>query len=213
MSACEMLLQSHDGVIRVWPAAPKNWDGVFSLRAQTGFMVSSERSGGNVNFIDIESLFGDECRIVVPWHGKTEVSSEGRKIEQSGEGGVVAFKTDKGKKYLVTPEKKAAAVFHKIEPAENNDVKGIGPSQKGGKMEVRPPMLGITSDGLTYPRLLLKNTRGKLDALIADATKGKHKIKPSAASCAGHDGKLTPLAMAVRWSVRRRQHRRHARRL
>ena len=43
----EMLLQSHDGVIRVFPSLPAGWrDASFQLRAAGGFLVSGEKRGG-----------------------------------------------------------------------------------------------------------------------------------------------------------------------
>ncbi len=194
MSTCEMLLQSYDGIIRVWPAAHKKWNGVFNLRSQTGFMVSSERSCGEINFIEIESIFGDECKITNPWDGKVIVTCNGKKVDTAGNEKDIVFKTEKGRKYLVVPEKRSDAKFRKIEPDANNDVKRIGlPSKKKNTpAEIRPPMLGITGDGLTYSRIKLRDMRKKTGDLIAAATKGKQKIQISAASRVDRNGKILP---------------------
>jgi alpha-L-fucosidase 2 len=44
----EMLLQSHTGIIRVFPAIPASWEevGFESLRTEGAFLVSADRSGG-----------------------------------------------------------------------------------------------------------------------------------------------------------------------
>jgi hypothetical protein len=60
-----MLLQSHGGIIRVFPAVPAKWrDAVFHrLRAEGAFRVSASREAGKTNWIFIESLAGEPCRL------------------------------------------------------------------------------------------------------------------------------------------------------
>ncbi|MBI2433692.1 MAG: hypothetical protein HYV26_12570, partial [Candidatus Hydrogenedentes bacterium] len=67
----EMLLQSHTGVIEVFPAVPKDWrEAAFErLRAQGGFLVSATRAGGETTAIVIESEYGGTCRVLLPWTG------------------------------------------------------------------------------------------------------------------------------------------------
>jgi hypothetical protein len=61
----DMLLQSHGGIIRVFPAVPAKWrDAVFHrLRAEGAFRVSASREAGKTNWIFIESLAGEPCRL------------------------------------------------------------------------------------------------------------------------------------------------------
>ncbi|MDE5981775.1 MAG: hypothetical protein K2G92_01525 [Duncaniella sp.] len=66
----ECLMQSYDGVIRLFP----NWDTAVSvrfttLRARGGFLVSAEASGGKVTSLIIDSEQGGGCRILNPWPG------------------------------------------------------------------------------------------------------------------------------------------------
>jgi hypothetical protein len=64
----EMLLQSHDGDIRVFAATPADWPSAFTLRAAGGFLVTSEKDkGGPAKYVRIESTLGGECRVVNPW--------------------------------------------------------------------------------------------------------------------------------------------------
>lgn len=68
----EMLIQSWEGYIRVFPAWPKNMDASFrDLRARGAFLVSSRLMDGEVEFIQIRSEHGGDCIIINPWNSKT----------------------------------------------------------------------------------------------------------------------------------------------
>ena len=63
----EMLLQSYEGVLRVFPAWPKDRDARFgSLRAYGAFLVSSELVKGEVTELTIESEKGRTVRSRIP---------------------------------------------------------------------------------------------------------------------------------------------------
>lgn len=64
----EMLLQSHTGTIRVFPAIPQNWNDVSfdKLRAMGGFLVSAVRKGGKVTSLRVYSEKGGNLSIVSP---------------------------------------------------------------------------------------------------------------------------------------------------
>jgi alpha-L-fucosidase 2 len=51
----EMLLQSHTGVIRIFPAIPESWKEVSfkKLRTEGAFLVSAKREGGKVTHVEI----------------------------------------------------------------------------------------------------------------------------------------------------------------
>jgi len=70
----EMLLQSHRGVIEVFPAIPAGWrDAAFeTLRAQGAFLVSARRTGGSVEWVEITAERGGACRWRPPWTGRVE---------------------------------------------------------------------------------------------------------------------------------------------
>ena len=63
----DMLLQSHNNLIRVFPAVPTAWSSaVFhNLRAEGAFLVSAERQAGQTQWIRIKSLAGEPCRVLV----------------------------------------------------------------------------------------------------------------------------------------------------
>lgn len=59
----EMLLQSHNGVIKIFPAMPDDWqDASFvNLRTEGAFLISALRKKGQTNFFSAESLMGGQC--------------------------------------------------------------------------------------------------------------------------------------------------------
>lgn len=64
----ENLLQSHTGVIRVFPTVPDDFVGGFeNFGTQGAFAVSAERTKNGVAFIRLTSLAGNECRVANPW--------------------------------------------------------------------------------------------------------------------------------------------------
>ncbi|MBV4357494.1 glycosyl hydrolase family 95 catalytic domain-containing protein [Pinibacter aurantiacus] len=84
----EMLLQSHEGVIRFFPCWPQNLDARFgSLRAVGAFIVSAEMKSGLVQHVTIVSEKGKPLTIVNPWKAnKVQVYRNGKKAEMlSGE--------------------------------------------------------------------------------------------------------------------------------
>ena len=56
-------------VISVFPAWPKQWEASFRLLARGGFLVTSSIRGEEVEFVEIESRLGEECRLRNPWGG------------------------------------------------------------------------------------------------------------------------------------------------
>jgi alpha-L-fucosidase 2 len=64
----EMLLQSHTGVIRVFPAVPASWKDVSfrDLRTEGAFLVSASMKEGKVEKIIIRSVAGGKCKLADP---------------------------------------------------------------------------------------------------------------------------------------------------
>ncbi len=71
-SLLEMLLQSHGGVIQVFPAVPQEWkDASFrNLRAEGAFLVSAVRRNGVTCEVRIRSERGGQLRLASPWSEK-----------------------------------------------------------------------------------------------------------------------------------------------
>jgi hypothetical protein len=83
LAVTEMLLQSHDGVIRLFPCWPKNQNARFgTLRAVGAFLVSAEIKDGKIYGVKIISERGKDCSIVNPWPGKKiNVTRHGKRQE------------------------------------------------------------------------------------------------------------------------------------
>jgi hypothetical protein len=68
----EMLLQSHEGLLRFFPCWPKDQDARFgSLRAVGAFLISSEFKDGLVTGVKILSEKGRPCTVQNSWPGST----------------------------------------------------------------------------------------------------------------------------------------------
>jgi hypothetical protein len=105
-----MLLQSHEGFLRLFPVWPKELSAKFgNLRAMGAFLVSSELRDGEVKELIVESEKGVACTVLNPWPGKNllvlEVSNNKEKlvnIQQEGE--KYTFETRAEKKYKIKEE-------------------------------------------------------------------------------------------------------------
>lgn len=102
----EMLLQSHTGVIRVFPAIPSGWREVSfdRLRAMGAFLVSAVKEEDEVRSVRIYPEQGGICRIASPF-GSRPVKVDGQEGPVSNENGILSFATRKGETVMVRPER------------------------------------------------------------------------------------------------------------
>lgn len=103
----EMLLQSYDGIIRVFPAVPERWQARFILRAAGSFMVASEHRGRTgIRYIAIQPVGGAKrlCRVAIPWKGGVELVSNKKPVKFQKSAGNAEFMTRPGQVYLLTPK-------------------------------------------------------------------------------------------------------------
>jgi alpha-L-fucosidase 2 len=71
LAVTEMLMQSHEGVIRLYPCWPKDQDARFgTLRAVGAFLVSAELKAGIISGFTITSEKGKDCVVLNPWSDK-----------------------------------------------------------------------------------------------------------------------------------------------
>ena len=123
----EMLLQSNESKIRVFPAIPDDWATSFKLLARGAFVVSSEKQkDGTIPGIFIESLKGNVCRVVNPWpNSNISVICMDIKKKQINhkilEGTVIGFNTLSNHNYLIVPKGKESTLKQTIFKGIPND--------------------------------------------------------------------------------------------
>jgi hypothetical protein len=100
------LLQSNppepgeDPVLHLFPAWPKEWDARYSLFARGGFVVSASMRQGRLEYVEIESRAGAECRLRNPFPGEVALGRDGRKAETL-RGELLQFQTRKGERLVL----------------------------------------------------------------------------------------------------------------
>ena len=104
----EMMLQSWDGAIKVFPLWPKKVRAKFTtLRAEGAFLVSAEWNDGEVASLSITSEKGRPCRVESPWGADVSVAEKdgtagGTPVEFSVESGhIIGFETKPGGEYVI----------------------------------------------------------------------------------------------------------------
>jgi alpha-L-fucosidase 2 len=100
----EMLLQSWDGTIRLFPTVPDRWGDAYfeDLRAEGAFLVSAQLSGGEVAWARIHSEAGETCTLRNPWP-EDDVVVSGPDGESTLSGADLQWETEAGAEYLVYP--------------------------------------------------------------------------------------------------------------
>jgi hypothetical protein len=101
----ESLLQSYDDKIRVFPAIPADASMItrFTLLAQGGHLVSSEREAGVVKYVGIKSLNGEKATLVNPWgteEARVIEAADGSVVTTSSMG-EISFDTAAGRVYVL----------------------------------------------------------------------------------------------------------------
>jgi alpha-L-fucosidase 2 len=103
----EMLLQSYDGCIRLFPTVPDQWhDAYFAdLRAEGAFVVTAKFEKGETLFASIKSEAGEPCRVKNVFGGDVELIEPDNPgaAPKTLQGDVLAFDTKPGARYLLHP--------------------------------------------------------------------------------------------------------------
>ena len=101
----EMLLQSHEGVVRVFPAFPDSGTAAFALFARGGFLVESEKKDGKIPYIRASAKKGGRLRIELPWREPAAMRREGGGGERIvGAGGTVDIDLAAEESVILFPE-------------------------------------------------------------------------------------------------------------
>ncbi len=89
-------------VIRVFPAWPSDWEAKFRLLARGGFVVGSSMRGGRVEYIEIQSRKGGQCRVRNPWgRGARVAASRAGAAWRELDGELLSFETNPGESYVL----------------------------------------------------------------------------------------------------------------
>lgn len=103
----EMLLQSYEGVIRVFPSWIKTKDAGFTtLRAMGAFLVSSSLKQGKVEHIYILSEKGRVCTVENPWGDSGVTLVRDGKAAENLTGRLIKFETRPNEKITIKPSGK-----------------------------------------------------------------------------------------------------------
>ncbi len=82
----ECMMQSYNGIIRLFPNWPEDKNGQFrTLRAAGGFLVSSSIKNGSVEAFNVKSENGGILNFYNPWDTKIRVISNGKTKHVAGE--------------------------------------------------------------------------------------------------------------------------------
>ncbi len=97
----EMLMQSHEGVIRLFPCWDKSDASFENLRADGAFLVSAELKNEEITSLKIKSLKGRKCTVQCP-HIKSVIrKSDNSEIPYNKTGDTVSFETQKDTEYIL----------------------------------------------------------------------------------------------------------------
>jgi hypothetical protein len=101
----EMMLQSWDGILRVFPGWPRNVKASFrDLRAEGAFLVSAEWMDGEVKALQVKSEAGGTCRVYPPWDAGIKVTDhDGKVVPSKTEAeAIIGFETEKDETYTIS---------------------------------------------------------------------------------------------------------------
>jgi hypothetical protein len=92
-----------ESIIRVFAAWPLDWNAQFTLAARGGFLVSASMEKGKIEFVQIQSQAGGECRLVNPWPAAAPTLYRNGVKAEEVTGELVKFGTHKGEMIIVVP--------------------------------------------------------------------------------------------------------------
>lgn len=113
-----MLLQSWNGILRLFPAVPSRWKDISirDFRTEGAFLISANYNSGIISNVTLSSEKGKSCTMFCPWKGQFLIVKDesGKMLKVTKEGDKFTFPTEAGKKYYLSaataPEIKSAKV-------------------------------------------------------------------------------------------------------
>ncbi|MGH7456362.1 MAG: glycoside hydrolase family 95-like protein, partial [bacterium] len=100
-----------DAVIRVFPSWPKDWGAAFTLLARGGFLVTSSLQKEAIEFVEIVSQLGGECRLRNPWPDREVTFYRNDKSAENLKGSLLQFKTGRGENIVLVSQGNTPAQF------------------------------------------------------------------------------------------------------
>lgn len=98
----EMLMQSHEGVIRLFPCWNKNSNAAFeNLRADGAFLVSASLEDKQVKSLTVKSLEGRSCTVECDGIKGVINKADNKPVPHNTQNGTVTFETQKGAEYIL----------------------------------------------------------------------------------------------------------------
>ncbi len=98
----EMLMQSHEGIIRLFPCWNKKSDASFeNLRADGAFLVSAELKDEKVTTLSLKSLKGRKCTVQCDGIGAVVRKRDGVEISYERNGDFITFVTEADTEYVL----------------------------------------------------------------------------------------------------------------
>ena len=88
----------------IFPAWPKDWNAQFTLAARDAFVISASVEKGTIEFVEVHSQKGGQCRLQNPWPGSDVTLYRNGKAAETVSGGRLAFPTAAGEIVALAPK-------------------------------------------------------------------------------------------------------------
>ena len=104
MMVTEMLMQSFNGIVRLFPGMTGKANARFGdLLAEGSFLISSEMADGKVRFVSITAQRSDTVQVKNPWRGKTVNVARKNGKKEKIKGVTLSISLRKGESVTLTP--------------------------------------------------------------------------------------------------------------
>jgi len=133
MAVNEMLLQSHDGIIFVFPSTPELYSGTFSLKAEGGHEIMSQMEKGEVRYIVVKAAKTETIKIASPWKTEARILCDRAYVDFDWEKEYIRFDIKAGNMYIIEPCQYPLGQYYqnKIPSWENKKAKYYKDNQLG----------------------------------------------------------------------------------
>jgi hypothetical protein len=106
------LVQDYDGLVRIIPAWPKDWDADGSVVVRHGSWIHLQVRKGKIITLGVEAVKAGEIKMRNPWpnHVVVMVADDGTKTSVTqGSNGVLTFKLQAGRSYRLWPDEEGGS--------------------------------------------------------------------------------------------------------